>query len=569
MFILCSCPFGISQAVEVKAPLFEEYLQGGRVAAFVEDARAFLSSDSQSIYASRVAHDLLVVGTVLGNDDIVTQAKRLLLLEYAGSAHGSYLVSTFPKAEELRNFLVDAPGPAGDVAYARKFCRAVKLGFRRFGAEFLDDNHFRARCYLHSLTAEDKALTKAVLPALRAQVSEDKEEHPQLVLLLDEEVSNLAKLRRLHDLLEAEDSADVEFYIDFYASRLTKEERSSPEVLKILTERAVWGSGGQQALALLDTLPKTERSDPKYLVLRAKLLWAEGRSEDALADLMKAGQGEGVWAETATGFADGVRGWNERREALVQTILAVSKSFTKGTRGLDAEITFFKKEKDEKAMNFSAYLGLIPDENLLQVQVLEGEKTKFAYRTDADSSALYLSGWEKVMSFATSGPVPAPNFSLRRAEDGQFLLEGGATIAPSLEAAKRSGVGLLDSPYLSTPLGLNALLQYAVLRKGGWIEKTRQEGKVTFFSLRTLQRFNPRGLRITIGVDEAGALRSILVNKLDGSTRVEVAKIRYGGEAFSLRPATWPDLPVEERKQFDFSVIANVMSTIAQAFEPE
>ncbi|MFP6900449.1 MAG: hypothetical protein VCA36_05875, partial [Opitutales bacterium] len=447
--------------------------------------------------------------------------------------------------------------------------RAVKLGFRRFGAEFLIDHDFRARCYLHSLTAGDEALMKAVLPDLRAQLKENKEEHPQLGILLDGELSNLAKLRRLHALLEAEESADLEFYIDFFAAGLSKQERSSPEVVKILAERAVWGSGGRQALALLERLPKAIRSDAKYLVLRAKVLWAESRSEDALADLVKAADGEGPWAETAIQFADGVRGWNERRTALVQSILAAAKSFSEETTGLDAEITFFKKEDDGKSLNYSAYLGIIPDKNILQVHVREGENIKFAYRTDAKSSGLYLSGWDKVMRFATSGPVPAPNFTLQREEDGGFNLQGGATIAASLDAAKKSGAGLLDSPYLSTALGLNALLEHTVRRNGGWIEAPRKEDKVTLLSVRTLQRFNPRGLRITVGVDEAGALRSILVNKLDGSTRVEVGKIRYGGNSFELRPAVWPDLPVEERKQFDFSVIANVMGAIGQAFASE
>ncbi|MGE4551046.1 MAG: hypothetical protein AAEJ57_06615, partial [Opitutales bacterium] len=264
-----ACTPSASRAVEVDAPLFEEYLQGGRTAAYVEDARAFLSSNPQSLYAPRVAHDLLVLGTTLRNEQLVMESKRRLLLDYAASAQASYLLSTFSKPENFRKFLIDAPGPAGELAFARKFCRAVKLGFRRFGAEFLIDHDFRARCYLHSLTAGDEALMKAVLPDLRAQLKENKEEHPQLGILLDGELSNLAKLRRLHALLEAEESVDLEFYIDFYAAKLSKQERSSPEVLEILAERAVWGSGGQQALALLDTLPKTIRSDPKYLVLRA------------------------------------------------------------------------------------------------------------------------------------------------------------------------------------------------------------------------------------------------------------------------------------------------------------
>ena len=350
---------------------------------------------------------------------------------------------------------------------------SVKLGFRRFGAEFLEDSDFRARCYLHAKTAGDLTLMNAVLPELRRQLAENEEEEPQLAILLDGELSNLAKLRRLHGLLETEESVDLEFYLDFYAADLTGEERASPEVAKILAERAIWSSGGQQALALLDTLPKAIRSDPKYLVLRAKVLWGGERGEDALHDLEKAAEGDGLWAETATAFADGVRGWNGRRATLVESILAASKSFSEETSGLDAEIIVFKTEDDGKRLNYSAYLGIIPEQNLLQVHVREGEKTKFAYRTDAKSSSLYLSGWEKVMRFATSGPVPAPNFTLQREEDGRFNLQGGATIVTSLDAAKRSGAGLLGSPYLSTAIGLNALLEDTVRRNGGWIEAPR------------------------------------------------------------------------------------------------
>ena len=94
---------------------------------------------------------------------------------------------------------------------------------------------------------------------------------------------------------------------------------------------------------------------------------------------------------------------------------------------------------------------------------------------------------------------------------------------------RKSGASLLDSPYLSTDLGLNALLEHTVRRNGGWIEAPRKEGKVTLFSVRTLQRFNPKGMRFTVGVDENGALRLIRMVKLDGSTRVEVRNVRYGG----------------------------------------
>ena len=566
--VLISSP-STSQAVEVKAPMFEEYLQGGRAAAFVQDAQAFLRSNPQSLYAARVAHDLLVIGSVMGDTLLVGESKRRLLLDYTGSAQTGYLASTFANAEDFRKILVDVPGQTEDSTFAKKFCRAVKLGFRRFGGEVFNDSDFRVRCYLYSMTAGDVALTNAVLPELRRELANNKEDHPELAVILDGKLSPLDKLRRLHGLLQAEESGDLEFYIDFFATGLSVTERSSPEVIKILAERAVWGSGGKQALALLDTLPKTVRSDTKYLVLRAKVLWAEGRAEDAMADLVKASEAEGPWGETATGFADGVRGWNERRTALVNGILAASKSFSEETTGLDAEITFFKKDDNGKELNYSAYLGLVPDKNLLQVNLREGEDVKFAYRTDAKSSGLYLSGWKKVMRFASSGPVPAPNFTLQREEDGGFNLQGGATIAASLDAAKKSGAGLLDSPYLSTALGLNALLEHTVRRNGGWIEAPRKEGKLTLFAVRTLQRFNPRGLRITVGVGEKGTLRSILVNKLDGSTRLEVGKIRYGADSFKLRPAVWPDLPVEERKQFDFSVIAQVMGAIGQAFASE
>ena len=556
-------------AAEVKAPLFEEYLPGGRVAAYLKDAQAFLGANPQSPYAPRVSHDLLIVGTALGNDELMTEARRRLLLDYTGSAQAGYLATTFAKAEDFRAFLVDAPGPAGELACARKFCRAVKLAFRRFGAEFLDDSDFRVRCYLHANTAGDAPLMKAVFPELRRQLAENGEKEPVLGILLNEELTNLDRLRRLHALLEAEESVDLEFYMDFYAADLTEEERSSPEIAKILAERAIWGSGGQQALALLDTLPKAIRSDPKYLVLRAKVLWGGERGEDALRDLKKAAEGKGAWAETAIDFADGVDGWNERRATLVESILAASKSFSKEISGLDAEIIVFKTEDDGKKLNYSAYLGIIPDKNLLQVHVREGDKVKFAYRTDAKSSGLYLSGWEKVMRFATSGPVPAPNFTLKREEDGRFNLQGGATIAASLDAAKISSAGLLDSPYLSTAIGLGALLEYTVRRKGGWIEAPRKEGQVALSSVRTLQRFNPRGMRFTVGVDENGALRLIRMIKLDGSSRIEVRDVRYGGDAFELRPPVWPDLPVEDRKEFDFSVIAQVMGAIGEAFADE
>ncbi|MBG29736.1 MAG: hypothetical protein CMI31_07020 [Opitutae bacterium] len=566
LLLVCS-PF--SRAVEVKAPLFEEYLQGGRVAAYVQEALAFLEANPQSLYAPRVANDLLIIATALKNEQLAVEAKRRLLLDYPASVQSTHLVSTFEEAKELREFLVDIQGPVGESEFAGRFCRVVKAGFRQFGAEFLNDADFQLRCYLHSLTAGDDALKNAVLPQLREDLANDKEDFAELAIALDDKLSDLEKLRRLHALLEHEESATLEFCIDFFAAALPKSERSSPEIVKILAERAVWGSGGKQALVLLDALPKAIRSDAKYRVLRAKVLWAESRAEDALKDLVQATSGAKPWSRTATDFADGVRSWDERRALVVQSILGISKSFGKDTTGLDAEISFSKKDDEGKTFNYTAYLGMIPNKNLLQLHVSEGESVKFAYRTDAKSSGLYLAGADKIMRFATSGPVPAPNFTLEREEGGGFNLQGGATIASSLDAARKSGANLLDSPYLSTVLGLNTLLEHSVRRIGGWIEKPRQEGKTTYLSVRTLQRFNALGLRVTVGVHETGALASILVKKLDGSSRLEVGKIRYGGDSFELRPAVWPDLAFEDRKEFDFSVITQVMGAIGKALADE
>ena len=553
----------LSQALEPEPPLFEDYLHGTQnLEAFVRDAHSFVIKNPKSIHAPRITHDLLVFGTLSKQDGIIDMAQRVLLLDFVDSPHGRYFLNSFKEAKELRTLLIGLSGNSGAKVFSLKFCRAAKAGFRRFGTSFFDDEAFQVKSYLHACLAEDEELKGGMLHPLRRRLEEKGDDHPQLSILLDEKLSSLEKFKRFHEIMNGDNEGELASYLDFHAKLLSEKERASPEVLEILANQAAWSLSEKGALELLDALPDSRRSTPLHLLLRAKVQWSGGSGEGALRDLAKAAKGKGPWAELAPQLAEGISHWEERRDALAKVFLAISKSFNPESAGLEVEVSLSTKKKSADDLNFTGYLAFLPKKNELALEVINRGKLVFAYRTSKESSSLYLGNRREIMEFASGGPVPAPNFALNRSSDGQFHLTGGAMMAPSLDAAKKSGSSLFDSPYLSTEKGLGILLQYTIPRRGGWIEKSRREKKLDLHSIRWPERFNPDGFRAELGVCDKGSLRSVKVNNLDGSFRAE-AKIRYGEKNFSARPLQWPDLPVRKRQEFDFTVITEILGAMS------
>jgi hypothetical protein len=113
---------------------------------------------------------------------------------------------------------------------------------------------------------------------------------------------------------------------------------------------------------------------------------------------------------------------------------------------------------------------------------------------------------------------------------------------------------ILDNPYLATSAGLGTLLRYTLTPKGAWIPPASSAKGITKHILRLAYSDDPKEKFISIGVSSDGKLRTI------GFGKWNLHSIRYGSNSLLANSPPWPDMPIDEHKEFDF---ASFMGLIA------
>ncbi len=549
--------FGKLSATEVPIPLTEDYLPAGRVSAYLTDAQEFLRKKPKDPYAPRLAQDLLMVAKATGKDKIAEGARRSLLFRYVNSLQAGHLLTSLgsdPKV--LREFLLQEADRVDEAEpdFPARFCRCVLTAVRRIGPKLLEDNAFRVRLLLLAEAAGVPNLRKAAIEPLRNLELGD-EPLGQVVAAVLSSKTALDKLFAVHAIK----SSDARFVESFYLSRLDDKQRKLPAVVELLAKRAIFGPNKKPAKGIvrLEALPTKRRKEPRLICWKAKALLALDRPQEA-RKVLAAVQGSDPWAKAARSLADGLEHAESRRDTLIKAILGAVGTFSKEVEAIRVEATYKPSAKDDAPVN-NFYLGLSTAANALEVQFHRGETLVLAYRTEANSSALYSQGQDKILRYAASGAVPIPNFSLRRdPEDGTFSFNFGAEMGASVEQAANQGERLLDNPYLATPAGLGVLLLYTLSSSGAWLPPPSSERGVTRHSIRFIDSEDPVGKVLSLGLSPAGELRNLRYGDLD------VHSIRYGPRSLLENAPAWPDLPVEQREEFDFGAFMGLFASLSK-----
>ena len=537
--------------------MIEDYAPSGRLADFVNDAVTYLDRNRGARYAPRVALDVLLVAQKANDELLSNRMKAFLLFEHPGTLQGAHVLTTFEDAREFRQFLVQAAQARLKMDPSRlpnQFTQAVEVGLAHFKGKLLHGGQFLLSAYCLADAAGAGKVANVVLPALRQEASKDASLRALVDVCLDRQLDVAQKIMRLHG---KEDDAD--FIEAFLLSRLSEADKQLPGIVSVRAENAIESRDYEKALTLLESMDEEARKEPRHIFWRAWALYALRRDRQALtalAEIVKR-HGGSKWAETAKTYAEKIRHFAEYRQANVDRILAVSKTFRGGTRVLQMRITHEGETKTGSKRVLSAYVGIDMDENRLEFCVYKNGALALAYRTDANRSAVYMENVPHVLAFKKPGPAPASSLSIDREASGRFVLKGGFNLDRSMARAGTKSLAFFDSPYLSTPDGIEALLDYTARRTGSVPGQPVTKNGETTLAWHSPVSDSPGLSRLEYRVTANNMLSCIAVGG------VTIGDLRYGPTgAFRLTPPSWPARPVEAKEEVDFDIIVKVMRTV-------
>jgi len=542
-------------------PMAEEYLTGGRITAYQKDAIAYLEQNPKALLSPRLAHDLFMVATMTGNDQLAKRARRALLFDYPNSLQTNYLLRGWSSDEEkIRKILSEEADRVleEDAGFPARYCRCILLALKIHGPKLLADTSLRLRVFMLAESAGVSNLRQAAMEPLQ-EFAEEKAEQAAVVTAVLSEKPNLEKLATVHKL----SGSDSRFAESFYLSRLNEEERKSPEVIELLAERAVFGSNKdfQAGIDHLENLSPELQRMPRLSFWRARALIGLERSDEAKEVLAQI-EGNDPWAKAARSLGDGLQHAKTRRDALSKAILAAVKTFSEDVEAIRLEANLEPEEGDgQKDGGAKLYLGISTSSNALEVQFSRGDSLVFAYRTNANSSAMYFHERKRILRFASPGAVPMPSVGLSRdPEDGTFNFNFGAGMGSSVEQVANQGERILDNPYLATSAGLGTLLRYTLTQKGAWLPPSGSSKGITKYFVRVVESYDPQEDFLSIGVSSDGKLRTL------GFGNWNVHSIEYGSNSLLANSPSWPDLAVEEREEFDFAAFMGLLGSLMDSF---
>lgn len=538
-------------------PMAEEYLTRGRITAYQKDAIAYLEQNPKAPLSARLAHDLFMVATMTGKDQLAKRARRSLLFDYPNSLQTNYLLRGWSSDDEkIRKILSDEADRVleEDAGFPARYCRCLLLALKIHGSKLLADKSLRLRVFMLAECAGVANLRQAVMVHLQ-EFAEEKAEQAAVVTAVLSEKTILEKLATVHKL----SGSDALFAESFYLSRLNEEKRNNPEVIELLAERAIFGSNKdfQKGIDYLENLSPEMQSIPRLSFWRARALIGLDRSDEAQEVLAKIG-GNDPWAKAARSLVDGLQHATTRRDALSKTILAAVNTFSNDVEAIRLEAEEADGQMEERA---KLYLGISTSSNALELQFSRGGTLVFAYRTDANSSAMYFHERKRILRFASPGAVPMPSIELSRdPEDGTFNFSFGAEMGSSVEQVSNQGDRILDNPYLATSSGLRTLLQYTLTQKGAWFPPSSSTKDITKHFIRLVESHDPQENFLSIGVFSDGKLCTLRFGNWN------MHSIEYGSNSLLANSPSWPDLAVEERDEFDFASFMGFLGSVMDSF---
>lgn len=522
-------------------PLMEKYILSGQMEKYLPDAMRFLHTQRNSPYAPRVLFDLYALAVVSKTPKLAENTRALLLLQYPQSSYSRYIVTTFKNAKEYREFLSRQIKKRFDKitdTYSEAFVNAMRIGVKKFGKAFFDDEIFLLECYLIAQKAKNQKLkdilTSKIQAKLKKKTGNETDNFANLAAIcLDDKLDTPSRIRKLSAL---DNKKSVQLFQKYYLSRLSQSERNQPDMLRVRVESLIIKKKFPQALALTKKLP-TQHVDAQILFWRGWCLFSLQEPKKALASLKTVRQKypKSLWAKPAAQMEGCIDGFEGNLKDNIDTFLAVLDKFKKQTEAFECELEI---TSGKNKANYRAYFATVFDENFLEFVVRKNKQTLLAFRVNKKTTDFYSRSSNKILRFPIAGNKPLLYGKLSREPNGKFTCNFFWGFSAS--TASKVDDNLLNSPYLTTRNGLTEFIAYN-LRTGFLPATVHTTKKGKTFTWIIFQAGKPKTSQIQWNVNSENVLTSIACDDM------RLCRICYGAKnSFKFSPPKWPNAKIEK-----------------------
>lgn len=539
---------------ENRIPFYEDYLKKGDLNGFLKVAERFLRENPDSVEGPRLAFDFLLVAKAAQDINAIDFATSLLLFNFPNSLPTVHLLSSFDKRSPALLKLLKDKVDASDMEnneFAMNFCRTFLLIAKIQGPEILNDSGLRLRSFLMAKKAGVQSIIENSKKGLILE-SKGKGSNAKISSIILSDSGPMEKLVQLSDL----SGSEVKFCISFYLSELTEKERNSEQVKTIKIKQALFGGERKSVLAqeIIDSLPASTRSSPKYQLLLAHAKYLNDQPEQCILGLKKIPQNS-EWGKTARLYANGLEFSENRKKLLLEAIDKAINKLEESGDTLFLEASWKKSSKLNNSVNFKLFLGISSPRESFEIQLYSNQELKFAYRTDNEKSSVFSNASGKILDFETRGAIPTPKVTiLRDPESGNFNYSFNLNFSPSFESLLKEVQSILKNSYIATTTGREVIFSHLLTQKAIWLGVPESISGGTKFPILSLQPDYPEPIRSSLVFDLLGNLSSF---EIDG---IKVTGLKNGNQNLLSELPEWPSLKTESLEKFDFKLLMNHIS---------
>jgi len=560
--LLLAAPLPPACAQEAVFPLVEDYIVAGKLGQYIKDAMAYLRKYPSSRFAPRVAFDLMLIGQRTKKPKLVEDMRAYLVMDRPRSLQTSYVVAQFKKPAEFRQFVnkrMSVVFKKHPHLVPQSFIRAVEAGLGHFQAKLLDNTSFLLRTYCMAHIAGADKLSGSTLPVLRERIADSPELLAVLNTYTDDKLSMSQKVARLHNMRK---QGDAKFLKRALLGQLSKDEKKKPDIVRTVVENAIGMRKYEDALSFGAAMPPAMRDEPQVMFWKAWTLF--GLEKDApaieqLAELRKA-HPKSEWASIAETYVDGIGHFGRRQKASADAILAVTRKARQGIGVFEARFTHKKENDDGETEVLNAYLGMVPGDDRFEMALHRNGRMSLGYHTSRTKAAFLVRSEAKTLKYTEPGPIPTPIVEVNRSPEGGFHVGAGLGMSTSMESAGRKASSAIRSPYLSTPEGLQELLDYTT-RRQGWVpaEPVEKDGVTSYVWLIPATE-TPKLERLEFRVSG----NSLVYVEFD-TFRLDSARYERK-KSFDLAPPEWPKREAEMKDEFEPGTMFRLLGAVAEWF---
>ncbi|MEK9773143.1 MAG: hypothetical protein VW576_06210 [Opitutae bacterium] len=532
---------------EDRIPFYEEFIESGDLSGYLKIAHQFLDQNPEAKESPRLALDLMMMGKAAEDLDSIVRGTDLLLFQYLGSLPSLHFISSFdqgsPRLTQLLKLKLNE-ADLSDQNFSQSFADTLVLLARIHGPELMHDPSLLLGSYLITQRSDNQDLIQSLSKAL--DVTEEKnQKFSPLVRICRSDSPPLEKISELHEL----SMNDTAFFIKFFTTQLSDEERNSPAFLESMINFNLFGVPARPDLALtyLSSLPDKLSTLPRFQVSTALAHLLTGNIESALTVLKSVPEPTSTnpdpWAEVAQSLLDGIEFGTSRKALFLEQLVSL---YDRWQRETDAFLIEGSWTDLDPSKSFHFQIGVDKKSKTFEVHISQDTNPVLVYKVEP-SQCHILTPSGKNIKFDNGGAYPMPQMKITRdPEGGSFNYSFNLNFAKNFEDFVSQVSDNLDIPYLGTPKGREVLLNHFFERKAMWLDPPASSDRGTVF---TLNKIDPNSIsqNYKIEISATGELISLHFGKL------RITKFSQGNSEILSSLAPWPEQP-EQINEADFQL---------------